>query len=227
MAIESDLSALSQLLYGRFMDLAMAPLRNQEMLWSAIPLAIATLFITLYFGRYRREELGWNTAFGNTMVFLFTAINLIKEMYLRGGGWESVMGNQFYLLLSAGLASSSVLLMLVTYFHLMPKRAAFFLFSAPPINVAVYVFMSVVYAAVPPDALTVLAGAMLVVVIVVLAKIIQLLVRLAGLAEAADKEDAAQVQRLAREVEDEIRRKGPGGPRSSHVQAPPPSRRTS
>jgi hypothetical protein len=229
MAVENDIAALMQAVLARFMDLALAPVDNVQMLWAAIPLAIATLFITLYFGRHRGEELGWNTAFGNSMVFLFTAIGLIKEMYARGGGWESVLSNEYYLLLTAGLSGASVLLMVVTYFHLMPRRAAFFLFSAPPINAAVYVFMAIVYAGVPPNAVTALAGALLMLAIAALAKIIQLALRLAGLSEAADRSEDDRVRRIAEKVEEELRRRDAGNraaPRPSRAQAPPPSRKS-
>lgn len=213
MAIEGDLSILAQAVYGRFLDLALAPLQEQQMLWAAIPLAIATLFITLYFGRNRREELGWNTAFGNTMVFLFVAINLIREMYRQEGTWDSVLSNNLYLALSIGLTLASMLLMAITYFHLMPKRAAFFLFSAPPINVTVYVVMSIVYADVPPDFLTVVAGILLLAAIVVLTRVIQLLIRLIGLEDKGEGGDEAEVERLANRIEAELERKRSAGKR--------------
>lgn len=200
MALEDELSALAQDVFSRFVELALAPLRNQDMLWVAVPLAIATLFMTLYFGRNRREELGWNTAFGNTMVFLFVAINLIKEMYRQGGSWDSVLANNLYFTLSAGLAGASILLMFVTYFHLMPKRVAFFLFSAPPINVSVYVAMTIVYADVAPDALTVLAGVLLLAVIVILARIIQLIVRFIGLEDSGGADETPDSGQPARRL---------------------------
>jgi hypothetical protein len=228
MTIENDVSILSQVLYSRFLDLALAPLQNQNMLWAAVPLAIATLFITLYFGRNRREELGWNTAFGNTMVFLFVAISLIKEMYGQGGSWGGIFSNELYLALSIALASASLMLMFITYFHLMPKRAAFFLFSAPPINVTVYVVMTIVYANVPPDLATVAAGILLLITIILLTKIIQLLIRLIGLDDKGKDEraDDSGMEKLAKMVEEEIRGNGTGGLRPLPGRAPRPSRRT-
>ncbi len=211
MSIENDVALLSQVLAARFLDLALAPIHNSNMLWAAIPLAIATLFITLYFGRNRQEELGWNTAFGNTMVFLFVAINLIREMYVQGGSWDSVLENRLYLALCIGLTCASVLMMFVTYFHLMPKRAAFFLFSAPPINVTVYVVMTIVYADVQPDLLTVAAGLLLLAMIVGLTRLIQLIVRLAGLEDRGDGAEEQELERLATMVEEEIIRKEAAG----------------
>jgi hypothetical protein len=167
--------------WERFLELVMAPLNNQDMIWIAAPLLAATLFMTLYFGRYKKEELGWNTAFGNTMVFLFVAINLIREMYEQGGSLESLFDNSLYFTLSGGLAGAGLLLMFVTYFHLLPKGLAFFLFSAPPINVAVYVVMSIVYADVVPDFVTVLAGFVFLAAILLLTRAIQWLMRAIGL----------------------------------------------
>ncbi|MFH0884921.1 MAG: hypothetical protein V1861_04385 [Candidatus Micrarchaeota archaeon] len=207
MDIETWLTNFAQEVYGRFVLLALAPLQNQDMLWAAIPLVIATLFITLYFGRNRREELGWNTAFGNTMVFLFVAISLIREMYRQSGSWNSIFSNELYLLLSIALSSASILLMFITYFHLMPKRVAFFLFSAPPINVTVYVAMSIIYANVAPDILTVLAGVLLIAVIVVAAKIIRAFVRLLGLEDKSDADGQLRIDELAEKVEAELERK--------------------
>lgn len=180
MALEEDLAYHGGLALDRLLELVFAPLQNQEMLWAAVPLLIATIFITLYFGRYKKEELGWNTAFGNTMVFLFVAISLIRQMYyLDGAGsWDNVTSNGFYFLLSGGLVFAGVFLMLVTYFHLLPKKLAFFLFSAPPINVSVYVVMSAVYAKVQLDAYTVMAGFLMLIGIVVFAKLLQLLIGL-------------------------------------------------
>ena len=189
----------------RTIELVLAPLNNQDMLWIAIPLIVATLFMTLYFGRYKKEELGWNTAFGNTMVFLFVAITLIKEMYQQGGSLESLFGNSLYLSLTAGLSGAGIFLMSVTYFHLLPKRLAFFFFSAPPINVTTYVVMAIVYANVPTDYLTVLAGIVFLVLILVVSKILQFFLRLTGLeykAKPVDKglpeEGVGKVKKIER-----------------------------
>lgn len=207
MSIEQQAAETAGIIWIRFIELLFAPLRNQDMLWAAVPLAIATLFITLYFGRNRREELGWNTAFGNTMVFLFVAINLIKEMYKQGGSLDSLFSNTLYLSLCLGLATTSLLLMFITYFHLLPKKVAFFLFSAPPINVTVYVVMAVVYANVPPDYITVLAAFLFLFVILVIAKTIQAIIRLVGLADRSAGVEQLEVKRLADRVEEELRKR--------------------
>jgi len=169
------------MIWNRLNDLALAPIDNQGMLWIAVPLVIATFFITLYFGRYNKEELGWNTAFGNTMVFLFVAINIIKEMYMQEGSLQSIYDNTLYFWITIGLVGAGILLMFVTYFHLLPKKLAFFLFSAPPINVSIYVVMAMVYASVIPDYYTLAAAVILLIGILIAGELLKGLIQILGL----------------------------------------------
>ena len=179
--LQDALADITMQTYNRTMELVTAPLDQQQMLWTAIPLFIATLFMILYFARYRKEELGWNTAFGNTMVFMFAGISIVREMYEQGGNLDILFANELYTLLCIGLIAWGTLLMFFTYFHLMPKKFAFFVLSAPPINVTVYVIMTIVYANVVPDYITVLAAVVLLVLILVLAKMLQFVLKVFGL----------------------------------------------
>jgi len=182
----------------RFLELLQAPMNNPEILWLAIPLLIGTLFIILYFGRYKNEELGWNTAFGNTMVFLFVALNLVKKMYSENGGgsFENIFNNDFYFTLTIGLILVGVFFMFVTYFHILPKRFAFFMFSAPPINVSVYVIMTIVYAKVPADGITLLATLVFLAVILIAARLLQFMERIVGLELKPQVEEPDKIREL-------------------------------
>ncbi len=180
--LEETIKQTAEQVWDRTVELVLAPLNNINMLWVAIPLLIATLFMILYFGRHKKEELGWNTAFGNTMVFIFVAVAIIREMYIQGGeSFDGIFTPGLYGALALGLCVASGLLMFFTYFHLLPKRVAFFMFSAPPINVSVYAVMSLVYANVAVDYITVLASIVLLVIILVVGKLLQLIIGLVGL----------------------------------------------
>jgi len=179
--MQEYIDILMQIL-NRFVDLVMAPITDQQMLWTAVPLVIATIFITLYFGKYRKEELGWNTAFGNTMVFLFVSLNIIRYMYYSGddGSWNNLFANGFYLSITSILTGIAFLFMFITYYHLFPKKLAFFLFSAPPVNVSVYVLMTIIYTGVPADYITLIAAVLFFLVIFLLLKMMQKLEEAAG-----------------------------------------------
>lgn len=177
-----DIPVLVSEILQRFVVLVLAPLTDEKMLWAAIPLAIATLFVTLYFGKYKNEELGWNTAFSNTMVFLFVSINIIQYIfyYEANSSWDRLISSPFHSTVTFGLICTAFFLMLITYYHLLPKKVAFFLFSAPPVNVAVYVLMTIVYTGVPADYTTILAALLLFVIIFAILRAIQLLEQMSG-----------------------------------------------
>jgi len=67
--------------YSRFIELVTAPYHHTELLWITIPLIIVVLLMEFYFGRYEKEELGWNTAVGNALVLLFVAMDLYRYVY--------------------------------------------------------------------------------------------------------------------------------------------------
>ncbi len=166
---------IAQMMLSRFIELVKAPLTDTQMLWTAVPLVIATIFMTLYFGKYRKEELGWATAFGNTMVFLFVSLSIIEYMYYvdGDGSWNNLFSNEFYLTITVALTLIALFFMFITYYHLLPKKVAFFLFSAPPVNVSVYVLMTIIYTEVPADYITLGAAVVLFLVIMLLLKILQ------------------------------------------------------
>lgn len=182
-----------------------APLTDQRMLWAAIPLLIATLFITLYFGKYKEEELGWNTAFENTMVFLFVSFNIIQYMYYSGGGagsWENVTSNRIYLTSTLVLMAAAIGLMLITYYHLLPKKVAFFLFSAPPVNVSIYVIMTIVYTGVPADIITLSAAILLFLLIFAILRGIQKLESMASKPEGISIPQEKPEEKLLRKIKE-------------------------
>jgi len=215
---------------SRFADLIQAPLTDQKMLWTAVPLVIATLFITLYFGKYRQEDIGWNTAFENTMVFLFVSLNIIQYMYYSTGtgSWDSVLSNSVYLSSTVGLAAIALFLMIVTYYHLLPKKLAFFLFSAPPVNVTTYVIMTIVYTGVPADIFTLAAAIMLFLLIYGILRLLQRLERMAGKEEGitllAEKSESERLLDKMKEKNQEIIDKKKAEAKTASAPSSPPSK---
>jgi hypothetical protein len=173
--------AASQFL-ARFTELVMAPVNEPAMVWFAAPLVIATLMMALYFGRYRKEELGWNSAFANTMVFLFVSIDLIRQMYesVAPFSWLNILNSPLYLSLTVALAGFSIFSMIVVYYHLLPKNIAFKIFSDLPVNIALYAIMTVIYAGVPADLNTLVAAILLFLIAWVCLRTLQSLQRLSA-----------------------------------------------
>jgi len=201
--------------WERLLALVSAPSSNQEMLWVAIPLAVVILLMALYAGKYR-EELGWSSAFQNTTVYLFVAIDIIRKMFNSTAvpSWSNIYSNTVYLTISLALIIAGFVFMLVTFYHLLPKKWAFFAFDYTSVNISLYVIMTIVYTNVPADLLTALAGLMLFAVIYTFLNAIKWLEAHAGREEGIEiipeKKPGDLAEKFKREAE-RIRKKKEAG----------------
>ena len=115
--------------FSRFVDLVTAPYYHRELLWITIPLIIVLLLMEFYFGRYEKEELGWNTAVGNALVLLFVAMDLYRHIYEQSVYKDFL---NFIFVESRGVFIASIValegfwLLFANFFHILPKRFAFF-----------------------------------------------------------------------------------------------------
>lgn len=166
-------------LYHRFIELVTAPAEIPGMLWIVVPLVIALLLMEFYFSRYTREELGWNTAVGNSLVLIFVSIDLLRNIY----------GDQNFLAIDLGelvavkktlialvIMGASFVLMFTEFFHMLPKRFAFFVSSTLPINLIAYLGIILVYSDIPLDGYTLIATIGLFVVLLLFFKLLKAIV---------------------------------------------------
>lgn len=63
-------------------ELVLAPVNHPELLPSLLPLILGAVIIELYFGKHTEEELGWNTAVGNAVIWVTTGLNLLLNSEL-------------------------------------------------------------------------------------------------------------------------------------------------
>ncbi|PIN74716.1 hypothetical protein COV18_05850 [Candidatus Woesearchaeota archaeon CG10_big_fil_rev_8_21_14_0_10_37_12] len=124
-----------------------APRLAPELWWVAAPLLFTLLVMSFYFGLYKKEELGWNTALGNTIVLLFVGIDLLRTLYhyTRPASFENFLFFWETLLLVCIILIEALLLFYFAFTHALPKHIMFFLASPLPVNVQAYVIACVVY----------------------------------------------------------------------------------
>jgi hypothetical protein len=166
---------LSVDLFNRGVDVVEAPIHTPDMLWMLLPLLATLLLMEFYFGRYKEEELGWNTAFGNALVLAFVSIDLFRHLYEPSG--QTI----FQFILSASdikiiaplwIMGLALLLIIVDFFHFLPKKIAYIVSSPTYINLIGLLGIIVVYTtSVPLDWTTVFAC----VVLFVIANLISLM----------------------------------------------------
>jgi hypothetical protein len=166
---------LSTDLFNRGVDIVEAPFYTSNMLWMLLPLLATLLLMEFYFGRYKDEELGWNTAFGNTLVLIFISIDLFRHLYEPSG--QTVLqfistASDIKVIVPLVIAGLALLLMLVDFFHFLPKKIAYIVSSPAYINLMGLLGIIVVYShKVPLDGTTVFACA----IIFIIANLISLL----------------------------------------------------
>lgn len=123
-----------------------------EVLWMVLPLFISTVFIGFYFGRHKTEELGWNTAFGNTISLLWVTTGLVRFLYEKTGSWDVFLHpGEFYPVVAivVGLGIWGLILAFFNYYHTLPKLVSFFISSSVPVNITALLAIVIIVGEIP------------------------------------------------------------------------------
>jgi len=169
---------------ARLLELLTAPIQNPDMIWMVTPLIVTVLLMTFYFGKYGKEDIGWNTAVGNSLVLLFVSVDLLRQIYNGLGNsvvGASIMNYEMYPIktaLSLVILFIALILLFLNFLHAIPKRISFFLSSPLPINLTAYIAMAIVYTNVVFDGTTVIAGLVLFFILLGIIQLLKLTERL-------------------------------------------------
>lgn len=171
------------LVFIRLWELVLAPFREQEMLWIIFPLLFTLLVMEFYYDRHRDEELGWGAAIANSLVLIFISIDLLKTSYDYATPWTviknlalTIFGDETLLIpvqvfiLIAFIFLLGMILTIINYYHLMPRKMAYVISGHPPVNFLAYFAIIIVYSARTPHAIpfdlpTLTAAALLFIII--------------------------------------------------------------
>lgn len=141
---------------SRFYELLTIPARNPDVLWTIVPLLIATVIMFVYFQKYKEEELGWNSAVANSLVAVFVSVSLLRHVYfITSPG--SILNFTQYLsktIFSLLLFFTAFILLVVNFSHVLPKKVAYYASSPLTINLISYVVIIFVYSNIPFDLVT-------------------------------------------------------------------------
>ncbi|MBU0757060.1 MAG: hypothetical protein KKF44_03265 [Nanoarchaeota archaeon] len=129
-----------------------APFKYTDMLWVVIPLFVSLTLIELYFGRYTSEELGWNSALSNSMLLAFVGLNLFQRIFDKNKPWFSFPWSKFFV--ASLLFVIGLVFLYMNFYHKLPKRLAFTLFSVLPVNMIAYFAVVLVYTSIPFNLIT-------------------------------------------------------------------------
>ncbi|MBD3304507.1 hypothetical protein GF343_05145 [Candidatus Woesearchaeota archaeon] len=117
---------IAQYVLGYFLlawEIFIRPWQHAETLWIILPLIIVLVLIHVYFGRYPTEQIGWSTAFANSISLLWVCVLLIKFLFSKYSFTEMYTVPSA---IEAGivviiLIASVLLLLLLNFYHALPK----------------------------------------------------------------------------------------------------------
>lgn len=170
------------ILYKRLLELILAPLYslknevlvfdpNLDMLFLLVPVVLSIVFSELYFGRYKQEKLGWNSAFTNSLILVFVSFNLLGRLYVSGG----LEYLDFKNLLALGIFFEGFTLTLVSFFHLIPEDYAFKMYSSLPVNFIAYIGIILIYSDIPLDITTCISALGILIILAFILKVLNVL----------------------------------------------------
>jgi hypothetical protein len=147
----------------RIIEILKSPVTNPDMLWLLVPLVLALILLEFYFGRYKEEELGWNTAFENAIALIFIALILAKNLYDYRLFYDINKISAVASILLVG-----IILAFLDFYHALPKKIAFELSAKLPVDFLAYVAIIFVFTDIPPDGITAVAFFILLVGLLIL-----------------------------------------------------------
>ncbi|MFA5796774.1 MAG: hypothetical protein WC916_01900 [Candidatus Woesearchaeota archaeon] len=144
---QTSITYLQKDFLTRVWEIIQSPFQEREMLWMLIPLLATIIFMEFYFGRYKEEELGWNTAYGNTLILLFIGIDLFRRTYEPLGLTirDAITSGEPKIVIAITLFGFALLLLLIDFFHFLPKKIAYIVSSPTYINLLALLGVIVVY----------------------------------------------------------------------------------
>ena len=203
--------------WAEFLELLTAPAINPEVWWIITPLIITLVLMTFYFGRYAKEEFGYNTAVGNSVVLLFVGIDLLRYLYYSEFP-PSLLAYQhrpIVTIICLLVMLEAITLLYSSFFHALPKKFTYWICSPLPVNLQAYVAIALVYSRITFDWYTLIASMVLFFLLFILLHVLQFfqkmlteIIHKAKIEEAKEeKKQAEQMKREAKKKEKELRKK--------------------
>lgn len=128
------------------------PVDNPAFVPSLIPIFVGLTVMELYFGRYKDEHLGWNSAVSNATLLITTALTLLYET----GVMATHINPQY--VVAYGILVIGTGILVLNFYHLWPAELAFNLSSSFAAYTTAYIAIAIVYGHIPVNGWTLVAA---------------------------------------------------------------------
>lgn len=118
---------LNELLKG-FESIFSAPFQRFDQLWVLIPLVIMWIVLAVYFAKFKKEELGWNTALANGITLGWLTLEGVRSLFATNPSdfWFRFIANMVIL-------SYAVLIIYFSFTHKISSKWDFVIASPHPV----------------------------------------------------------------------------------------------
>lgn len=140
----------------RFLKMIYFSYYNEQIFWTIAPLMFSLMMAQMYFGKYKTEEMGWNSAFTNSISLIWVTATLIKFLHSEYGLYSFIFLDSLrgYLILMSVFLILTLLISYLNFNHYIPKYWAFLLSSSLLINIIAYIVIIIIMAKFPLDIVT-------------------------------------------------------------------------
>jgi hypothetical protein len=111
-----------------FNEIFSAPFKDVSIWWLLTPIILFWLVLEVYFGMYKGENLGWNTALGNGLNLFWIVVISLKALFTEGMGLFC-MDKLVVVIL---IAIYSTFIIFISFTHKI-KEKVFFFFASPTV----------------------------------------------------------------------------------------------
>lgn len=101
-----------------------------SLLWQIAPLLLLWILLEIYFGRYNKEKLGWNTALGNGISMIWIVLSALQFTFSNQESLRVTWPLFFSLFLLGGYA---LFIITVSFKHSLKSKWAYLIASPSPV----------------------------------------------------------------------------------------------
>lgn len=123
-----DINYIYANILAGFQHIFTAPSRDLSILWFLTPIILFWLFLEIYFGRFKKEKLGWNSAMGNGLSIFWIVIISFRIIFADKPGYFTI--GKFIFIIIIGLYAISIIY--ISFNHRIRKKIPF-VFASPTV----------------------------------------------------------------------------------------------
>lgn len=127
------MSLIQQIGLG-FSHIFSAHTKDPSIFWVLAPIIILWFILEVYFGRHKKEKLGWNSTLANAITLTWICFTIMKQLFTVNFVLDKFIITILFLLYG-------ILLIWVSFTHIFPERLAFILASPSVIYYMSYVLV--------------------------------------------------------------------------------------